>query len=180
MKPESVTQDRWATALTCGAGARTDEAADPGQELGPVLEVEEAQHQGEQAGQQQRAGRRRTAEHALRDVLRVRLQLADDVLDGGADPLLAQVERRAGQPLLELAQTSGHLVGDLLRLTRHLRCEAAQDAEQHEQRHEQHADRRQRVRHAPAAQEAHPGHSTVASSRASRIGSRTTQSLLVT
>jgi hypothetical protein len=83
---------------------RADQTAQPRQELRPVLEVEEAQDEREQRRHQRRAGGGSPAEHPRRDALGVGLQLTDHVLDRVADLLLAQVQRRSGDALLQLAR----------------------------------------------------------------------------
>ena len=69
-----------------------------------VLQEEEDQHQREHQVQQAVADDRGAGERVPRDVLRVVLDRVDDRVDGVADLVLAEVERRALQPLLDVLQ----------------------------------------------------------------------------
>ena len=94
-------------------GPRAGLRGQPRHAARPVLEEEEHEHQREDQVEQAVADDGDAGQGVAGDVLRVALDRVDRRVDGLADLVLAEVERRALQPLLDVLECGGRGVGEL-------------------------------------------------------------------
>ena len=136
-------------------GGSADVAAQPRQEPRPVLEEEEGHHDRGEHGDQRRRRRAHPGEHPGGDLGAARVEPIGDRRHRRIQLRFTDVQRRTTEPVADLDDTGGGLLGELGGLLHHRRSHGGDHPGDHEDGQQQRRHHRRRRRQALAAQPAH-------------------------